>query len=408
MQNVSTAFYPNYNKNWEQYDNVANWQIQVTLTLTDTAGLESIASTLYPVRDYDAESNIDSGIALVRVSTGQPISQIPYNEVVKVVALHKNLTGNWAGDLWGAITVEPFEQAPRWLCSSVIDTDNNQNNPLSPVTGTKISIDTSTPDIAGLECYLDASKIALDDGVKITSKIKGSTIAVWANDYSVSLDGVSQYVESASTFYALNSGLTATFSIWIKATNQTSGRFIFMNQSNIGIQDSQFMLWLRPTGGTWSLDFSMDNSSYYCRSNSGVVTDGQWHHIAVVVDLGSVWKSKIYVDGIDETYGQNMGSAPLTIPLASGKLALGENLQGYLNTWEGNLDEFAIFNTAFDSTAVNIWNGGTPTDLSGDNPLIYWRCGDNDSGTGSTITDQGSVGNNGSLINSASFDTDVP
>jgi hypothetical protein len=34
--------------------------------------------------------------------------------------------------------------------------------------------------------------------------------------------------------------------------------------------------------------------------------------------------------------------------------------------------------------------------------------GDNDSGTGSTITDQGSGGNNASLNNGAVFATDIP
>ena len=34
--------------------------------------------------------------------------------------------------------------------------------------------------------------------------------------------------------------------------------------------------------------------------------------------------------------------------------------------------------------------------------------GDNDSGTGNTITDQGSAGNNGTLINGPTFSTTVP
>jgi hypothetical protein len=56
-----------------------------------------------------------------------------------------------------------------------------------------------------------------------------------------------------------------------------------------------------------------------------------------------------------------------------------------------------------------------PNDLGTDglnlSPVGWWRMGDNDGGTGTTITDQGSGGNDGTLNNIASpngFVTDLP
>ena len=409
ISTFTSSFYPNQNKNWQQYSAASNWGVKIRLELVDSPNQTlDYFDRPFTITDYDYDANVDSGISLYRDSTSSYVSIIPQGEQMTIYSVHKNLSGNWA-DVWGAITVEPFESAPRSISSSVIDYDNNLSNPLSPVSGTKISIDLSTPDWAVLSCKFDTNKIDLTNGVKITSKIKGDTVAAWENVYSLSLDGVNQYAQSVSTYSALDGLSKATFSVWIKITSQSTHRFIFMNQRNTTATESQFLMWLRPSGGAYNLDFSIDDTPTYIRGNAGTITDGVWHHIAVSVDLTQSYKGKIYVDGVDQTWGQNLGTIS-TFPSASGNLGLGEDLNGYLFPFIGNLDEFAIFaGTALDSTAIgNIYNSGTPTDLSSLSPSIYWRCGDNDSGSGSVITDQGSATNNANLINSASFQSDVP
>ena len=77
------------------------------------------------------------------------------------------------------------------------------------------------------------------------------------------------------------------------------------------------------------------------------------------------------------------------------------------------MDEVALFDTALASEDVTaIYNGGTPTDLSGESDLTgYWRNGD-PNGTASypTITDDSTNSNNGTMTNMASGDivTDAP
>ncbi len=86
------------------------------------------------------------------------------------------------------------------------------------------------------------------------------------------------------------------------------------------------------------------------------------------------------------------------------------------NTIDGNVDEVAIWTVPLNEYALAaIYNSGTPIDLTEDSGSYssssdlwgYWRCGDNDGGTGTTITDQGSGSNDGALVG-ASFDSDVP
>lgn len=409
ISTFTSSFYPNQNKNWQQYSAASNWAVKIRLELVDSPNQTlDYFDRPFTITDYNYDANIDSGISLYRDSTSSYVNIIPQGEQMTIYSVHKNLVGNWA-DVWGAITVEPFESAPRSISSSVIDYDNNLNNPLTPVSGTKIAIDLSNPAWAVLSCKFDTNKIDLTNGVKITSKIKGDTLAAWANEYSLSLDGVNQYAQSVSTYSALDGLNKATFSVWIKPTAQSTHRFIFMNQRNTTATESQFLMWLRPAGGVYQLDFSIDDTPTYIRGNAGTITNGVWNHIAVVVDLTQSWRGKIYINGVDQTWGENLASIT-SFPNASGNLALGEDLNGYLSPFQGNLDEFAIFaGSALDSTAIgNIYNSGTPTDLSSLSPSIYWRCGDNDSGSGSVITDQGSATNNANLINSASFQSDVP
>jgi hypothetical protein len=75
----------------------------------------------------------------------------------------------------------------------------------------------------------------------------------------------------------------------------------------------------------------------------------------------------------------------------------------------GLIDEFALFNSELSSSDVtDIYNSGVPASLTSYSPVGWWRMGDDDGGTGTTITDQGSGGNDGTLTNGPTFSTDIP
>jgi hypothetical protein len=71
------------------------------------------------------------------------------------------------------ITVEPIESQPRWICSTVVDYDNNTNNPLYPLSTLLMAITYPAPNIARMECYFNPDLIDTTNGVKFTTKIKG-------------------------------------------------------------------------------------------------------------------------------------------------------------------------------------------------------------------------------------------
>ena len=71
---------------------------------------------------------------------------------------------------------EPKESAPRQILSSVVAYDNDSNNPLKPISGLFATLTLPTPNVAQIECLFDANLINLENGVKITSKIKNLCI----------------------------------------------------------------------------------------------------------------------------------------------------------------------------------------------------------------------------------------
>jgi hypothetical protein len=172
--NASVDFWPDQNRNWIQYDTTGSWEVRLELNLQ-----EPVLSHLYTkeitIKDYDSEPDLKNEIELFVESTNQNVGVVTIGQLMRVEATHELLNGNvWDPlNIWGMITVEPFESNPRWICSTSVPFDNNVLNPLTPLSGNVIQITYPTPNVAKLVCFFDPSKINLENGCKFTSKIKG-------------------------------------------------------------------------------------------------------------------------------------------------------------------------------------------------------------------------------------------
>ena len=231
--------------------------------------------------------------------------------------------------------------------------------------------------------------------------------ASFSNAFSTEFDGVDDTIISESVYTGLNGLTKASFSVWVKPISGGSTlRMVFHIGKGSTLQTSQCQLFLYEGN---RIDFSIDSTSYFGRGNISAITYGSWNHILVTIDLDSTDEFKIYVNGADETTIDNMGSRS-AFATATDEIYVGESKTGYLNPFDGNIDEFAIFpNTVLSASNVTtIYNSGTPNDISSFSPSIWWRMGDNDGGSGVTITDQGSASVDGTLTNGASFVSDVP
>jgi hypothetical protein len=223
------------------------------------------------------------------------------------------------------------------------------------------------------------------------------------NDYSVAFDGTDDYM--SMTLPVL--GNTHTLSAWFKTTASyggpgSEGTLISYISSGGGGDDSILSVITNKVG--WS-DF-VDDDQY----GTSTVNDGNWHHAVAVVTATT---QKIYVDGVLETTTSNAYSAGTNFSFAT----IGRRANAAQRFFNGNIDEVAIWDSALTANEVkSIYNDGKPVDLSGqpelyssaNNLVAWWRMGDNDSGTGSAVTDNSVNSYNGTLINGPTFQTTTP
>ena len=213
--------------------------------------------------------------------------------------------------------------------------------------------------------------------------------APFTNQYSMSLDGVDEYAKGSSTFSELDGGNKFTLSMWVKVTSLAVGRVLFHIPRNTTQNNSQVLVWLRNTG---QLDISVSSTGSFMRSNTGVITANNWHHILICFDLAqatSAQKIRPFVDGVD-VYNTSSLSTTTTFPTSTGAIWLGEEANGYLAPFLGNMDEVAIWNSDQIANVADIYNSGTPSDLSQltTPPSHWWRMGDGDTfSTDWTFTD---------------------
>lgn len=223
----------------------------------------------------------------------------------------------------------------------------------------------------------------------------GGGEVAFSNTYSVQFDGANEYA-SVPADSAINFSGDMTLSAWVKF-------------DTVANYDS--LVCVRPTSSSLMFNLMMSGGTPKFQMYTGGVlksttqpTTGTWYHVAVTIESGVTNGAKMYVNGTHETTGT------LTVTSATGPLEFAGLKSAYNSYYfPGYLDEVALFNSELSASDISdMYNSGSPDDISSLSPVGWWRMGDNDGGTGTTITDQGSGGNDATLYNSPTFSTDVP
>ena len=231
----------------------------------------------------------------------------------------------------------------------------------------------------------------------------------FTNAYSVDFDGTNDYmsVPDADAF-SLGDGLgtDSAFSIsaWFNA--DSIGTF------HIATKDLTYSNreWAFRTVSSKLHFFAFGTGGGYIgRNYSTTLSTGQWYHAVVTYDASKASSGlKLYLNGtrVDDgdyasgTYGAGRNTSTLV------RVGSQEGGNSYSN---GKIDEVSVFSSELSASNVtSIYNSGVPSDISSLSPVAWWRMGDDDSGTGTTITDQGSGSNDGTLTNGPVFSSDVP
>ncbi|HIA37023.1 MAG TPA: hypothetical protein EYN89_09930, partial [Flavobacteriales bacterium] len=222
-----------------------------------------------------------------------------------------------------------------------------------------------------------------------------------SNDYSLSFDGVDDFLDLTPIDLSYSSAITLM--CWINAADLVSDEwnnlirqdwgepnwliqfYDFGTKLNFNIEDN--------TGTNFILNITVDPTTF----------ENSWHHITATYDGSNQY---LYIDGVLAGTGSVSG----------GNVAFGGNSQpiyhaiashsypgNYNETFDGKIDEFTIWDIALDSTQIQTYMNCPPT--GNEAGLVgYWNL---EEGSGSTAVDQTLNGNDGT-IDGATWSTDVP
>ena len=212
----------------------------------------------------------------------------------------------------------------------------------------------------GLVLYLDASNTKsyvsgsttwndltpnLNNGVLTNGPTFNS-----ANGGSVAFDGVDDYVKGDSIFSTLNGTNKLSLSMWLNVTDLLSNRILFHIPKYLTASNSQVLIFLRTTG---VLDISVNSTGIYSRSISGSVTSNVWTNVNINFDLSqasSANRIRPYVNGVDVFSLSN--NPPLTFPVSTGEYWLGEEANGYLAPFKGNISNLILYNRVLTTSEI--------------------------------------------------------
>ena len=243
----------------------------------------------------------------------------------------------------------------------------------------------------------DSNKIIVWTGSEWT-EIASDTAPSFTNTYSIDFDGTDDYV---STGLDVGGSSALTVSAWVKL-DSVSASLGFVSQ-NFASGNRTFRLAFFPSLN--SMWFEVYGPNSYAGYQDASIATGTWYHLAGVYN-GS--NTVCYVNGVASTTTSGLHqSGTGNLDTCTTNVDIGNQATtGYM---DGKIDEVGVWTSALSASDITaIYNSGAPADLASYSPVGWWRMGDNDGGTGTTVTDQGSGGNNGTLNNGPTFSTDVP
>ena len=237
----------------------------------------------------------------------------------------------------------------------------------------------------------------------------------FSNTYSIAFDGVDDYIDCGDndnlSFGDASNDSPFSISAWIKIPSGGAGFYVCSkNRYDSPPSRDEYAFYI--SAGSEKLIFylfDLDLNNRRGRTTDVISIFDEWFHVAATYNGvgGSSAQNgiKIYVNGVrsdttDSTLNTYTAMHNTTEPFRIGAFTVGQISP------DGNADEVAIFNSELSSSDITaIYNGGEPASLSSYSPVGWWRF---EEGSGTTATDSGTGGNDGTLTNGPAYDSDVP
>jgi uncharacterized protein (TIGR02145 family) len=227
-----------------------------------------------------------------------------------------------------------------------------------------------------------------------------SLSAYGQNNYSMGFDGVDDYVEITNANLFSNDN-QFSLNVWVKisshAFNNTEA--IMSKWSDNGASNNR-PFHLQFSVGSNSIDFHVNGASSTVNMNISDIILNEWNMLTCIYDdVNGV--IQFYHNGILKN--QNSIGSGGNLQEYNNKMIIGSHTETTYEFFTGNIDNPSIWNIALTQEQIQNYMNCPPTGNE-EGLLGYWNF---EEGSGTTVFDQTSNGNDGT-INGATWSTDVP
>jgi len=206
------------------------------------------------------------------------------------------------------------------------------------------------------------------------------------SNYSMEFDGVNDYIDLGSSSTVADGG-QFSLSFWIKGNTQPIGAKYLFSADYYNLHT----FW---TIQNTELYWRNINNNYKLLSTN--LLDGEWHHILIIWNPdGANSTIRCFTDGVNEVNiatdfryapGWNGGA------YQGGLQYIGNRGGGTFPGFNGSIDEFAVWDNDQSSNILSIYNGGTPTTISG--AVAHYKMGEEATFSGGVWTVPDQIGSN--------------
>ena len=233
--------------------------------------------------------------------------------------------------------------------------------------------------------YSDVSDFSSGNTGTIVSTGLGSTgVGTGSLNYVLDLDGTNDYVDCG------NEALGGSISVecWVKPA-QIATDWVGFVCKNEDKDSGEGVFWLGQHSTDGKVRFGVylnGTSESYIDTDGAVISNGSWYHVAATYD-GNY--QKIYING---TLVKTSSDLNTVLPSGTSNYYIGLSTEAYFS---GRIDEVRIWNDV--RTAAEIADNKDDELVGNESGLVaYYKMSD---GTGTTLTDNSSNSNNGTLTN---------
>ena len=274
------------------------------------------------------------------------------------------------------------------LPSGVVTVDGNIRKLIG---GSSLTVGTYTPTVKAINYFGEDSEtitITVSDPPFSNTK----SIQFYNQDYlGANASLVDDILGRSSN--GSGSGDAWSVSMYFKGSSANQGQTIFYFGDNDVANGGYIQLMQINSSGNklLRLKYGTNNNNLRLQTTAGAISTNTWHHILLTYDGGTTGSSsadmndyygrfKIFVDGVEQTTNNSNSNFGYTGGIDPDNFRIGRFSSGNYMRDGSKVDELALWDSDQSANISDIYNSGSPFDLSTltTQPKHWWRMGDGD------------------------------